>query len=44
MIGVIMGALLMAGVTPGPMLIVDHPELFWGVIASMFVGNLMLWC
>jgi TctA family transporter len=24
------------------MLIVDHPELFWGVIASMFVGNLML--
>jgi TctA family transporter len=41
-IGVIMGALLMAGVTPGPMLIVDHPELFWGVIASMFVGNLML--
>ena len=41
-IGVIMGALLMAGVTPGPMLIVDHPNLFWGVIASMFVGNLML--
>ena len=41
-IGVIMGALLMAGVTPGPMLIVEHPELFWGVIASMFVGNLML--
>ena len=41
-IGVIMGALLMAGVTPGPRLIVEHPELFWGVIASMFVGNLIL--
>lgn len=41
-IGVIMGALLMAGVTPGPRLIVDHPEMFWGVIASMFVGNAIL--
>jgi putative tricarboxylic transport membrane protein len=41
-IGVIMGALLMAGVTPGPRLILDHPQLFWGVVASMFVGNLML--
>jgi TctA family transporter len=41
-IGVIMGALLMAGVTPGPQLITEHPDLFWGVIASMFVGNLML--
>lgn len=41
-IGVIMGALLMAGVTPGPRLIVDHPEMFWGVIASMFLGNAIL--
>ncbi|CAH1673305.1 tripartite tricarboxylate transporter permease [Chelatococcus asaccharovorans] len=41
-IGVIMGALLLAGITPGPRLIVEHPELFWGVIASMFVGNLIL--
>ncbi len=41
-IGVIMGALLMAGVTPGPKLMSDHPELFWGVIASMLVGNVML--
>ena len=41
-IGVIMGALLVQGVTPGPQLIVEHPELFWGVIVSMFVGNLML--
>lgn len=41
-IGVIMGALLMQGVTPGPSLIADHPDLFWGVIASMLVGNAML--
>lgn len=41
-IGVIMGALLIQGITPGPRLIVEHPALFWGVIASMFVGNLML--
>jgi putative tricarboxylic transport membrane protein len=41
-IGVIMGALLIQGITPGPRLILEHPALFWGVIASMFVGNLML--
>lgn len=41
-LAVIMGALLIHGVTPGPQLITTHPQLFWGVIASMFVGNLML--
>jgi TctA family transporter len=41
-IGVIMGGLLMQGVTPGPRLIMERPDLFWGVIASMFVGNVML--
>jgi putative tricarboxylic transport membrane protein len=41
-IGVIMGGLLMQGVVPGPRLIIDHPELFWGVIASMLIGNAML--
>jgi putative tricarboxylic transport membrane protein len=39
---VIFGALLMQDVTPGPQLVTDHPEVFWGVIASMYVGNLML--
>ncbi|SFQ28311.1 tripartite tricarboxylate transporter permease [Actinomadura madurae] len=39
---VIFGALLMQDVTPGPQLINDHPQVFWGVIASMYVGNLML--
>jgi putative tricarboxylic transport membrane protein len=30
------------GIQPGPMLLVEHPNLFWGVIASMYIGNLML--
>jgi putative tricarboxylic transport membrane protein len=37
-----MGALLVQGITPGPQLIVEHPDLFWGVVASMFIGNVML--
>jgi putative tricarboxylic transport membrane protein len=41
-IGIIMGALVLHGITPGPRLIVEHPELFWGAVTSMFVGNLML--
>jgi putative tricarboxylic transport membrane protein len=36
------GALMMHGLNPGPQLIRDKPELFWGLIASMWVGNLML--
>lgn len=36
------GALLIHGVTPGPMLIKQHPEIFWGTIASMYIGNGML--
>ncbi len=37
-----MGALIMAGVRPGPMLLTKNPELFWGVVASMYIGNVML--
>jgi putative tricarboxylic transport membrane protein len=36
------GALLIHGVQPGPLFIKNYPELFWGVVASMYVGNLML--
>ena len=36
------GALMMQGLTPGPQLMMQRPDLFWGVIASMWVGNLML--
>ena len=37
-----MAALLIHGVPPGPQLVSDHPQVFWGFIASMYVGNLML--
>ena len=36
------GALILHGVTPGPNIISGEPTLFWGLIASMWVGNLML--
>ncbi|WP_293784049.1 tripartite tricarboxylate transporter permease [uncultured Aeromicrobium sp.] len=41
-IAVIFGALLIQGVTPGPQLISEHPDLFWGVVNSMYVGNILL--
>lgn len=34
--------LLIHNITPGPMLIKDHPDVFWGLIASMYIGNIML--
>jgi putative tricarboxylic transport membrane protein len=39
---VLMGALVMYNVNPGPMLFEEHPTVAWGLIASMFLGNLML--
>ena len=36
------GALMIQGIAPGPQVMNDKPELFWGLIASMWVGNLML--
>jgi putative tricarboxylic transport membrane protein len=39
---VLLGALLGLGVTPGPLLIRDQPDLFWGLAASMYVGNFFL--
>jgi putative tricarboxylic transport membrane protein len=39
---ILLGALMIHGVTPGPMMIGQHPELFWGVIASMYIGNFVL--
>ncbi|WP_048602366.1 tripartite tricarboxylate transporter permease [Rubeoparvulum massiliense] len=39
---VLLGALLVVGVQPGPLMIVEHPDVFWGVIASMYLGNLFL--
>src|SRR5207344_3586309 len=37
-----MGAMLIQGIAPGTAIISDRPELFWGMVASMWVGNLML--
>jgi putative tricarboxylic transport membrane protein len=39
---VLLGAFLIQGVQPGPLLIKEHPQIFWGVVASMYVGNVML--
>jgi putative tricarboxylic transport membrane protein len=38
----ILGALMMHGIRPGPMLMLEYPHLFWGVVASMYIGNVML--
>ena len=39
---VMLAALMVHGISPGPLLITQQPELFWGFIASMYVGTLML--
>ena len=39
---VLLGALLGLGITPGPMLIQEEPDIFWGLTASMYVGNVFL--
>jgi putative tricarboxylic transport membrane protein len=41
-IAVLMAALLIHGIAPGPALVNEQPKLFWGFVASMYVGNLML--
>lgn len=39
---ILLGALLALNVTPGPRLMIDAPDVFWGVIIAMFIGNLVL--
>jgi len=39
---ILLGALMIHGITPGPKMMAQHPEIFWGVIASMYLGNIML--
>ncbi len=41
-IAILMGALMIHGVTPGPRLIIEKPEIFWGTVGSMYIGNAML--
>ena len=37
-----LAAMMLHGVTPGPLLLLKWPDVFWGVIASMYIGNVML--
>ncbi|WP_126428593.1 tripartite tricarboxylate transporter permease [Brevibacillus marinus] len=39
---ILLGAFIMYNIQPGPLLFSDHPDVAWGVIASMFIGNVML--
>ncbi len=41
-IAILMGAFMMHGMTPGPTLFITNPDVIWGTIASMFVGNVIL--
>jgi putative tricarboxylic transport membrane protein len=41
-IAMIFVALMIHGIRPGPLLLQEHPNLFWGVIASMYIGNALL--
>ena len=38
----LLGALMIHGVTPGPLMMKQNPNVFWGVVASMYIGNIML--
>ena len=37
-----LGALIIHGIQPGPMLMAEHPDLFWGLVISFLIGNIML--
>lgn len=39
---VLYGGLLIHGIQPGPFLVKDHPDVFWGLVMSMYLGNVML--
>jgi putative tricarboxylic transport membrane protein len=39
---ILLGALVIHGIQPGPMLIIHQPAVFWGVVASMYIGNVLL--
>ncbi|OLF12105.1 hypothetical protein BLA60_08790 [Actinophytocola xinjiangensis] len=41
-LALILSALMIQGIQPGPLLVDQHPDIFWGVIASMYIGNIML--
>jgi putative tricarboxylic transport membrane protein len=38
----LLGALMIQGIVPGPQLISQHPDIFWGLVASFWIGNILL--
>jgi putative tricarboxylic transport membrane protein len=42
LMALLIGAMIMQGIVPGPNVVSSNPDLFWGLIASMWLGNLML--
>jgi putative tricarboxylic transport membrane protein len=41
-IATLLGAMMIHGIQPGPLFLKEHPQVFWGVVASMYIGNVML--
>jgi len=41
-LGILLGALMIQGISPGPLMMIRNPDVFWGVVASMYIGNVML--
>jgi putative tricarboxylic transport membrane protein len=41
---IVLVALMIHGIQPGPLMMTQEPELFWGVVASMYIGNIILLC
>ncbi len=41
-LALMLAAMMLHGVTPGPLLLIKWPDVFWGVVASMYIGNVML--
>lgn len=39
---IMLGAMMIHGISPGPLLMTNHPEMFWGLIASFWIGNVLL--
>jgi len=38
----LLGAMMIHGITPGPLFIQKHPDIFWSIVASLYIGNVML--
>jgi putative tricarboxylic transport membrane protein len=41
-IALLLGALMIHGITPGPLILKENPQIFWGVVTSMYIGNVLL--